>query len=136
LPFRRASVRTVGLLAALYFVQGLPFGFQATVLPIYLRVNGVSLTGIVLLGMLAAPWLLKALWAPLVDRYWWPRLGRRKSWILPMQLGYAGLFGLGAALSLLLLALFWPVGAALGRDRGTPPRPGCGTPGRRHEEAT
>jgi len=61
LPFRRASVRTVGLLAALYFVQGLPFGFQATVLPIYLRVNGVSLAGIVLLGMLAAPWLLKAL---------------------------------------------------------------------------
>lgn len=79
----------LGLLSALYFVQGMPFGFQATALPVYLRTRGVSLTAIGFVGLLALPWMLKALWAPLVDRYGSARLGRRKSWILPMQAGLA-----------------------------------------------
>jgi PAT family beta-lactamase induction signal transducer AmpG len=37
-------------------------------------------------GLLALPWALKFVWAPVVDRWWWPRVGRRHSWILPMQL--------------------------------------------------
>jgi MFS transporter, PAT family, beta-lactamase induction signal transducer AmpG len=74
------------ILSTLYFVQGLPFGFQATALPTYLRTQGASLTAIGLLGVLATPWSLKALWAPLVDRYGSERIGRRKSWILPMQI--------------------------------------------------
>lgn len=79
----------VGLLTALYFGQGLPFGLQATALPLYLRANGASLRTIGFLGLLSLPWMLKALWAPLVDRYGSSRLGRRKSWILPMQMGLA-----------------------------------------------
>ncbi|NOK06698.1 MULTISPECIES: MFS transporter [Myxococcus] len=79
----------LALLCMLYFVQGLPFGFQATALPVYLRSQGVSLTTIGLLGALWLPWALKALWAPLVDRYGSARIGRRKSWILPMQAGLA-----------------------------------------------
>lgn len=70
---------------ALYFAQGLPFGFQATALPIHLRSSGVSLVGVALAGMLALPWGAKALWAPLVDRYGWARLGRRRSWIVPLS---------------------------------------------------
>ncbi len=35
--------------------------------------------------MLALPWMLKIVWAPLVDRFWSHALGRRKSWLLPMQ---------------------------------------------------
>ncbi|WP_426749558.1 MFS transporter [Myxococcus sp. Y35] len=77
----------LALLGVLYFVQGLPFGFQSTALPVYLRSQGVSLTTIGLLGALWLPWALKALWAPLVDRYGSARVGRRKSWILPMQAG-------------------------------------------------
>lgn len=77
----------LALLCMLYFVQGLPFGFQATALPVYLRAQGASLTTIGLLGALWLPWALKALWAPLVDRYGSARIGRRKSWILPMQAG-------------------------------------------------
>lgn len=75
----------LALLAVLYLVQGLPFGFQASALGPYLRSEGVSLTTIGLAGALATPWLLKALWAPLVDRYASARVGRRRSWILPMQ---------------------------------------------------
>ena len=86
---KRISARKVGLLSALYFVQGMPFGFQSTALPAYLRMQGVSLKAISFIGVLALPWMLKALWAPLVDRYGSTRIGPRKSWILPMQAGLA-----------------------------------------------
>jgi len=77
-------------------VQGLPYGFQTGALPVYLRGRGTSLTAIGLLGVLALPWMLKALWAPLVDRYSWARFGRRKSWIVPLQLLLAGAAMVGA----------------------------------------
>jgi MFS transporter, PAT family, beta-lactamase induction signal transducer AmpG len=82
---RGGPLRKLGVLWTLYFVQGLPFGFQATALPIYLRTAGVSLTEIGLVMALSLPWSLKILWAPLVDRFGSPRLGRRRSWILPLQ---------------------------------------------------
>lgn len=78
--------RKLGLLSLLYLAQGLPFGFQAKALPVYLRETGVSLTTIGFATALAAPWGFKALWAPWVERYWLPSLGRRKTWILPTQL--------------------------------------------------
>ncbi|MFY1831398.1 MFS transporter [Myxococcus fulvus] len=83
----RLPASRLALLGVLYFVQGLPFGFQATALPVYLRGQGVSLTALGFAGVLALPWGLKVLWAPLVDRYSSSRIGRRKSWILPMQAG-------------------------------------------------
>jgi MFS transporter, PAT family, beta-lactamase induction signal transducer AmpG len=76
-------------LLALYFSQGLPFGFQAIALPLVLRERGVSLEAIGFASVLSAPWLAKALWAPWVDRYGSERFGRRKSWIVPMQSGLA-----------------------------------------------
>lgn len=79
----------LALLGLLYFVQGMPFGFQSTALPVYLRTQGVSLTAIGFVSALSLPWACKALWAPMVDRYGSARLGRRRSWILPMQLGLA-----------------------------------------------
>jgi len=79
-------VQKLAPLFALYFAQGLPFGVQATALPLLLRERGASLETIGFASLLAAPWLAKALWAPLVDRYGSARFGRRKSWIVPMQL--------------------------------------------------
>ena len=70
-----------------YFTQGLPFGFQVTALPLMLREQGVSLQSISFAGVLATPWMAKALWAPWVDRFGSAAFGRRKSWIVPMQLG-------------------------------------------------
>ena len=83
---QRPRLGKLGILWTLYFVQGLPFGFQATALPVYLRTAGMSLQGIGLAAALSLPWSLKILWAPLVDRYGGGRFGRRKSWILPLQL--------------------------------------------------
>lgn len=73
------------LLTSLYFAQGLPFGFFTQFLPVMLRQQGVSLQAIGATYLLALPWSLKFLWAPLVDRYGSERFGRRRSWILPMQ---------------------------------------------------
>lgn len=118
LPDRPLS-RKLGVLWTLYFVQGLPFGFQATALPVYLRDAGVSLTGIGLATALALPWMLKVLWAPLVDRYGSPRLGRRRSWILPLQVLLAAACAAAAAATpdgrltaLLLLVLLMNLFAA------------------------
>jgi MFS transporter, PAT family, beta-lactamase induction signal transducer AmpG len=81
----RSSARKLPVLLALYFAQGLPFGFQATALPAYLRAGGVSLVGVGFAGALSLAWAAKALWAPLVDRFGWERFGRRRSWIVPLQ---------------------------------------------------
>ncbi len=73
--------RSLVVLLPLYFAQGMPFGFQATALPVYLREQGVSLSTIGFLGLLSLPWAVKFLWAPLVDRY-----GRGyRAWIMPLQ---------------------------------------------------
>jgi MFS transporter, PAT family, beta-lactamase induction signal transducer AmpG len=77
----------MGLLGSLYFSQGLPFGFFAQALPVLLRKEGFSLAEIGLSSLLAMPWALKFLWAPAVDRCSLARIGRRKSWIVPLQLG-------------------------------------------------
>ena len=89
--------RRIAWLASLYLVQGLPFGFQAAALPAFLREAGVSLTEIGFLDLLALPWLLKALWSPVVDRFGSSRWGRRRSWILPLQLVLAFAAAAGAA---------------------------------------
>jgi len=74
----------------LYFAEGFPFGITVDNLPVYFRVHGVSLTEIGLMSLLGAPWTLKVLWAPLVDRF-----GSRQSWsvscLVIMALLLAGL---------------------------------------------
>jgi RhtX/FptX family siderophore transporter len=76
----------MGLLGSLYFSQGLPFGFFVQALPVMLRKQGFSLGEIGLASLLAAPWALKFVWAPVVDRHSISGIGRRKSWIVPLQL--------------------------------------------------
>ncbi|QMU23071.1 MFS transporter [Gordonia rubripertincta] len=75
------AVGTMVLLTALYFAQGLPYGFFSQAVPVILREEGYSLTQISVYGLLFAPWGLKFLWAPYVDRY-----GTRRRWLLAMQL--------------------------------------------------
>lgn len=74
------------LLSSLYLAQGLPFGFFTQALPVFMRKEGLSLPAISLAGLLAMPWALKFLWAPVVDRYGSATFGRRRSWIIPLQI--------------------------------------------------
>lgn len=95
-PVARAGTipaATAVLLTALYFAQGLPYGFFTQALPVVLRESGFSLIAISATGVLFAPWALKFLWAPYVDHY-----GTRRQWLLTMQL-------LSAAVTLGLAAL-------------------------------
>lgn len=73
------------LLSSLYTSQFLPSAFFFQTLPIFLRQQGASLQVIGLMGLLTLPWMLKFLWAPLVDRYGWRRWGHYKSWIVILQ---------------------------------------------------
>lgn len=75
----------LGLLSSLYLSQGLPYGFFTQALPVLLRKQGMSLPDIGLTHLLALPWALKFLWSPLMDRYGSQRLGRRRGYILPLQ---------------------------------------------------
>jgi MFS transporter, PAT family, beta-lactamase induction signal transducer AmpG len=62
--------------AALSFASGLPYFFFNETVPVWLAASGMSLAGIGLASGASLPWVLKFLWAPLVDR-----LGSRRLWI-------------------------------------------------------
>ncbi len=73
------------LLGGLYLAQGLPYGFFTQTLPVILRDSKASLAEIGGASLLVAPWALKFMWAPLVDRYGFQSLGLRRSWLIPIQ---------------------------------------------------
>jgi RhtX/FptX family siderophore transporter len=107
----RARLARYALLGTLYFAQGLPFGFFVQALPSLLRKAGYTLIEIGWASLLVAPWALKFLWAPIVDRRYWRRLGLRRTWILAMQLAATLVLGTLAvvpgsdALSVLMAAM-------------------------------
>ena len=60
-------LRNLATLGLLYFVQGAPYGFQSSCLPIILRKEGLSFTQLGIMKLLFLPWICKPLYAPLVD---------------------------------------------------------------------
>ena len=68
------------------FSSGMPLFVVQQMIPLWLRDQGVGLAEIGLFSLLGLPYVLKFLWAPLVDRYQWASFGRRKSWMLATQL--------------------------------------------------
>lgn len=77
--------RLVVVLALLYLSQGIPIGLAMDALPTLLRHAGAPLQALAFLPLVGLPWVVKFLWAPLVDNHGGARLGRRRSWIVPMQ---------------------------------------------------
>lgn len=77
--------RNFGLLVLLYFLQGVPMGLALGSVPFLLK-NHMSYSEIGVFSLASYPYSLKLLWSPIVDAIWTPKLGRRKSWILPIQL--------------------------------------------------
>lgn len=57
-------------LSVLYFVQGLPYGFQDKFIPMYMRTAGLSHTKLSLMKLLFIPWLCKPAFGPLIDLKW------------------------------------------------------------------
>ncbi len=82
--------------AVMYFAQGIPQGLLAISIPVWLASQGVSAGDIgSYLAVIVLPWAFKLVTGPLMDRYEFLPMGRRRPWVLGAQLG----------LSLSLLAL-------------------------------
>jgi MFS family permease len=85
------------LLVLLYFLQGIPLGLATGSVPFLLK-GHMSYSDIGIFSLASYPYSLKLLWSPVVDAVWSPRVGRRKSWILPIQvLSGVGMLVLGGA---------------------------------------
>ncbi len=66
------------------FSSGLPLYILISLLPAWLRSEGVDLKSIGLFALISLPFTWKFMWAPLFDRYS-PPLGRRRGWLLITQ---------------------------------------------------
>ncbi len=69
--------------------SGYPNQLTESALQAWLKDAGATNTAIGLMSYVAIPYLVKFLWAPLVDRYPIPILGRRRGWMLVMQIALA-----------------------------------------------
>ena len=68
------------------FACGLPLLLTITVLQAWMKEAGVDLTVIGMMALVGLPYTVKFLWAPFLDRYTLPFLGRRRGWLLISQL--------------------------------------------------
>ena len=68
------------------FSSGLPLYLLLNLLPAWLFTEGVSLREIGAMALIQLPYTWKFLWAPLLDRYPLPGLGRRRGWMLATQI--------------------------------------------------
>ena len=80
----------------MYFAQGIPAGLLSIAIPAWLASEGASASDIAsYLAVIVLPWAFKLVTGPLMDRYEFLPMGRRRPWVMGAQLG----------LSLSLLAL-------------------------------
>lgn len=78
------------------FASGLPLLLTISVLQAWMKEEGVNLTVIGLMTLVGLPYTLKFLWAPLLDRFTLPCLGRRRGWLLVAQVALiVSIAGLG-----------------------------------------
>jgi PAT family beta-lactamase induction signal transducer AmpG len=74
--------------AALYIAQGIPEGLLWYAIPAWLAMNGKSPVEIgSYVAVLGIPWSLKIINAPIMDRFTFLPMGRRRPWVLVGQLG-------------------------------------------------
>jgi PAT family beta-lactamase induction signal transducer AmpG len=76
------------LIAVLFlgFASGLPLALTGQAMQAWLTVDGVDIATIGFLGLVGIPYTFKFLWAPLMDRFEPPFLGRRRGWLVLTQL--------------------------------------------------
>lgn len=76
----------MAVLFALGFSGGLPYLLTGQTLQAWMQQVGLDLGGIASLNAIALAYTLKVLWSPLLDRIRLPFLGRRRGWLLTLQL--------------------------------------------------
>ncbi len=81
----------LALVTAMYVAQGIQYGLLIVAVPAYLAAQGAppgAIGGFISAAVL--PWTLKLLYAPLMERYTFLAMGRRRPWIVVGTLGAAG----------------------------------------------
>jgi len=78
--------RKIGLLLLLGFASGLPLALTAGTLQAWLAAENVDIVAIGWFALVGQPYTYKFVWAPLMDRYVPPFLGRRRGWLLVTQI--------------------------------------------------
>jgi PAT family beta-lactamase induction signal transducer AmpG len=73
------SWRTASV-ALMSFASGMPLGLVWIAIPDWMRKSGMDIRVVGLITLAQSPWTFKFLWAPLMDRWVPPRLGRRRGW--------------------------------------------------------
>lgn len=71
------------------FASGLPLALSGATLQAWLTTEGLSLKTIGWFSLAGQPYAWKFLWAPALDRYALPWLGRRRGWMAVLQLALA-----------------------------------------------
>ncbi|HHL31985.1 MAG TPA: MFS transporter [Oceanospirillales bacterium] len=67
--------------------SGLPLYVLIQLIPAWLRDSGIDLSTIGLFQLIGIPYAFKYLWAPFLERYALPFLGKRRGWMFICQLG-------------------------------------------------
>lgn len=67
------------------FASGLPLYILISLVPAWLRTEGVGLKEIGLFALIGLPYTWKFFWSPFLERYPLPFLGRRRGWMLATQ---------------------------------------------------
>lgn len=83
-----ANWKKFPVLFSLYIAQSIPMSFFSTVVPVIMRQEHYSLQSIGLLQLVKLPWILKFLWAPLVDNSS-SNTKQLTKWIIGSELFYA-----------------------------------------------
>ncbi|KAI9257930.1 acetyl-coenzyme A transporter 1-domain-containing protein [Phascolomyces articulosus] len=88
---RKEDLGNFILLVILYLLQGVPVGLSFGSIPFLLK-EKLSYSQIAVFSLSSWPYSLKFLWSPIVDAVYSPNVGRRKSWIIPIQIMTGFLF--------------------------------------------
>ena len=93
-----AALHRLAAVTLLGFASGLPLALTGQAMQAWLTLDGIDLATIGFLSLVGLPYTFKFLWAPLMDRFELPVLGRRRGWLVLAQLALAAvLLALAAA---------------------------------------
>src|SRR5438876_4216631 len=81
--------RRLAVILLLGFSSGLPLALTGGTLQAWMTVEGVDLSTIGVFTLVGLPYVWKFLWAPAMDRFVPPFLGRRRGWLLVTQVALA-----------------------------------------------
>ncbi|MBC7469559.1 MAG: MFS transporter [Ramlibacter sp.] len=87
--FSAQAVHRLAVVTVLGFASGLPLALTGQAMQAWLSISGVDIATIGFLSLVGLPYTFKFLWAPLMDRFELPWLGRRRGWLVLTQLALA-----------------------------------------------